>query len=82
MEILLSNVACSSHSCFLVGRAKLNVLPLLSNTTMGPHLRLKAVCGRGWLALWCALPWWRCNLAQCQLVWPSNSSCDGQPGTN
>ena len=47
MEILLSNMACSSHSCFLVGRAKLNVLPLLSNTTMGPHPRLKGVCGRG-----------------------------------
>ena len=38
MEILLSNMACSSHSCFLVGRAKLTVLPWLSSTTMGPHV--------------------------------------------
>ena len=66
MEILLSNMACSSHSYFLVGRARLIVLPLVSNTTMGPHTCLKAVCERRWLALWCALSWWRCNLAQCQ----------------
>ena len=47
MEILLSNMACSSHPSFLVGGARPPFLPLLSNTTMGPHPRLKVVCGRG-----------------------------------
>ena len=66
MEILLSNMACSSHSCFLVGRAKLTVLPWLSNTTMGPHLALKSTLGRHLPAFWCDFSWWRWNLAQCQ----------------
>ena len=73
MEILLSNVACNSHSC-LVGRARLTVLPCVSNTTIGPHLALKSTLGRHLPALLCDFSRWRWNLAQCQLMRLSNSS--------
>ena len=52
MEILLSNMACSSHPSFLVGGARPPFLPLLSNTTInGPPPTLEGCVWAGLIGL-------------------------------